>query len=110
MKVEMISSYLAQLNLSVFHAINGLAGRSLSLDRLMSQLESYNLKGLVIMAFFGMLWFRPGLDQSQRRKILLLQTFAIGLTVLAIRSISVFVPFSIRPMYAIDAGFRPLLV
>jgi membrane-associated phospholipid phosphatase len=106
----MINSYLAQLNLSVFHAINGLAGRSISLDRLMNQLESYSLKGLVMMAFFGMLWFLPGPDQSQRRKILLLQSFAIGLTVLAIRSISLFVPFMIRPMYASDSGFRPLLV
>jgi undecaprenyl-diphosphatase len=108
--IEMMNSYWAQLNLSVFHAINGLAGRSFSLDRLMSQLESYSLKGLVMMAFFGTLWFRPGPDQIQRRKILLLQIFAIGLTILTIRAISVLVPFVTRPIYATDVGFRPLLV
>jgi undecaprenyl-diphosphatase len=98
--------FWTELNLSVFHAINGLAARNLSLDRLIGHLEETGLKGIIIMGTFGVLWFGLGSDQARRREGLVAMILAMALSILLIRVIALVTPFQIRPMYATDIGFR----
>jgi len=99
-------NFWAGLNLTVFHSINGFAGRRGWLDRLMNQIANEGLGGLLIMAFFGALWFQPGVDQVRRREILVVQIFAIGVTIFVIRAIAMMLPFATRPMFQTEIGFR----
>jgi len=99
-------NFWADLNLTVFHSINGFAGRRGWFDRLMDQIANEDLGGLLIMAIFAALWFQPGVDQARRREILVVQIFAIGATIFVIRAIAIVLPFATRPMFQADIGFR----
>jgi undecaprenyl-diphosphatase len=98
--------FWTELNLSIFHAINDVCGRNLSLDLLMGHLEETGLKGMIIMGTFGILWFGLGNDQARRRENLVAMVFAMALSILIIRIIAFISPFQIRPMYAPNIGYR----
>src|ERR1700730_1519750 len=99
-------AFWTDLNLLIFHVINGFCGWSPLLDRLMSNLDNFGLKGIALMAMYGVLWFQPGKDQARRHEILVVTLVAMSLTILAIRAISFGTPFEVRPMFATDIGYR----
>jgi hypothetical protein len=99
-------NFWSNLNLSVFHIINGFTGRSAALDRFMSQLETPGLRGLAMVTVFGALWFRPGADQLRRREVLTVTLLSIAVTIFVIRGISFSLPFEARPMITPNIGFR----
>jgi membrane-associated phospholipid phosphatase len=99
-------AFWTELNLSIFHAINGFCGRSVSLDRLVSNLDAFGLKGIAISGVFGVLWFKPGEDQARRHEVLVATLVAMSLTILAIRGISLLAPYEVRPMFTPDIGYR----
>jgi membrane-associated phospholipid phosphatase len=99
-------NFWSDLNLTVFHLINGFAGRSVTLDRFMSQLETPDLRGLALVIGFGALWFGSETDQLRRRKILVVTLISIAVTIFVIRGISFSLPFEARPMITPNVGFR----
>lgn len=99
-------NFWSDLNLSVFHLVNGFTGRSATLDRFMSQLETPGLRGLAMVTAFGALWFGPGNDQIRRREILTVTLLAIAVTIFVIRGIAFSLPFEARPMITPNIGFR----
>jgi undecaprenyl-diphosphatase len=102
--------FWTELNLSIFKAVNGLCGRYLALDELIGQLEDTGLKGIVIMATFGMLWFARAEDQEKRREHLIVTILELTLTILVIRIVEFFSEFQIRPMYTTNIGYQAPLV
>jgi membrane-associated phospholipid phosphatase len=100
---------LADLDLSIFHIINGFCGRSVLLDLLVGQMDHFLIKGVALMGTFGVLWFQPATDQARRREILVMTLIAVVPSVLVNRLISILLPFRVRPMWASDIGYRPPL-
>jgi undecaprenyl-diphosphatase len=96
---------LADLDLSIFHIINGVCGGSFVLGRFAEQMDDYLFKGLVVMGTFGVLWFQPA-DQIRRREILTMTLIAVVPSLLVNRLISTLFPFRVRPMFAPDIGYR----
>jgi undecaprenyl-diphosphatase len=101
-----LMAYWQNLNLSIFHAINGFCGSSPFLDRLVAFLDFSGLKGLLFVGTFGVLWFQPGKDQGRRRSTLIVMLLAVAFSILAARLIASVTPFEVRPMHASDIGYR----
>jgi undecaprenyl-diphosphatase len=98
---------LDQLNVSIFHAINGVVGLNRWLDFIITNLEGYGVKGWLIIGTFGVLWNQAGENQLHRRKALLVTLFAVTLSILIARAIAYSLPFEVRPRYAEGIGYRP---
>jgi membrane-associated phospholipid phosphatase len=98
--------FWTDLNLTIFHAINGLCGWSPSLDQFVGNLDVFGLKGLALMGTFGALWFQTGADQARKREILIAMLVAMSLSIFVIRAISFLAPFEQRPMFTPDIGYR----
>ncbi len=96
---------LADLDLWAFHAINGIAGRSALLDRLVGGLDMTTLKSMAIVAIFGMLWHVPSQDMRRQREVLLVLFVALAVALLLNRTVSFMLPFRARPMYTSGIGY-----
>jgi len=94
-------------DLAIFHAINAYCGRSWALDHLLGAFEGNNLiRGGLYLATFWALWFDPAKDQVRRREILITLLFAVVLSLIANRLLSVLLPFRSRPMFNPGSGYR----
>lgn len=101
-----VISYLRELDISVFQAINSYCGQNATFDRLLIRLDFSALKGLAFMASFGALWFQRKNDQVWRRETLLIMIFTILLSIVAARAAAIMLPFRIRPMFVPDIGYH----
>jgi undecaprenyl-diphosphatase len=97
-------SYLRELDLSIFHAINGFCGQNLKLDQFVFHFNT--LRGSAFMGTFGVLWFQRADDQARRRETLVIMLFAILLSIVAARAMAILLPFRIRPMFISDIGYH----
>jgi undecaprenyl-diphosphatase len=104
--IHMFISLLRNIDLTLFHIINGFCGRSAVLDQLVSLLESLHLKGLAFMSTFGLFWFQRSKTLVRQRETLILLLLAVILAVVVARSFADLLPFRTRPMYASGIGFR----
>jgi undecaprenyl-diphosphatase len=102
--------HLTSIDLALFHGINGWNGHNATLDRAMSHLEEFRLKGVLFSATFGALWFQRTKFQSERRETLVLTLLAIVVSIVAARAFADLLPFRERPMFTTDVGYRPLLI
>jgi membrane-associated phospholipid phosphatase len=95
------------LDLAIFHAVNDFCG-NWTLDRLAMYEENNSLfKGGVFLALYWWFWFTPQPDRRQANR----RTIVIALvgTILALalnRALADFLPFRVRPMYALNIGYR----
>jgi undecaprenyl-diphosphatase len=101
-----VTAYLGDLDLSLFHYINGLCGQYLALDHIANRLESGQLKGLALSATFGALWFQRAEDQFRRRETLILTLVAVVLSLVVARICADLLPFRIRPMFVPHIGYQ----
>jgi undecaprenyl-diphosphatase len=99
-------AYLGDLDLTLFHYINGLCGQYLALDHIANRIESVQLKGLAFFATFGVLWFQRTKDQFRRRETLILMIVAIVLSLVIARICADLLPFRVRPMFVPDIGYQ----
>ena len=100
---------LANLDIALFHATNGLCGRSLAVDHLASRFDSAQLKSLAFVSTFGALWFKRAQPLPRQRETLVLTLFATLFSVVLARSLANLLPFRQRPMFMPDIGYRPPL-
>jgi undecaprenyl-diphosphatase len=99
-------NWLADIDLSLFHAINDYCGRSWALDHFLGSLQGNNLiSGGLYLASFWALWLQPT-DGQARREMLITLLFAVVLSLILNRLLSIIVPFRVRPMYELGIGFR----
>jgi membrane-associated phospholipid phosphatase len=99
-------SYLRDIDLVLFHTINGFCGQNLMVDRIASHLESIQLKGVAFMTTFGVLWFQRKKSQAWQRETLVLVLLAVVLSIVMARAIAELFPFRPRPMFTSDIGYR----
>ena len=99
-------SYLRDIDLALFHIINGFCGRNVVFDQLVSLLESPHLKGLAFISTFGMFWFQRPKTLARQRESLVLLLLAVVLSIVVSRSLADLLPFRTRPMYAPASDFR----
>ena len=97
---------LKSLDLMLFHAINGLCGRSPIFDRIVDHLDDDQLKGVLFAGTFGACWFQRAKSQTQRRETLILLLLAIVISVILARGFAHVLPFRQRPMFTADIGYR----
>ena len=90
------------LDVSIYRALNGLCGRSETLDRVVYHIAGPT--GVIFLGLFGLLWFRQDGDQIRRRQVLILIVPAVAIALLLNRTISTLLPFRVRPMYALGAN------
>jgi undecaprenyl-diphosphatase len=100
-------AYLREVDLALFHFINGFAGRSLTLDEIANLVDSLQLKSLALMGTFGALWFQRSKTPVQQRETLILTLLGVVLSIVLARSLADLLQIRPRPMY--EPGFRPLL-
>ena len=87
------------------HLINGLAGRSWTIDGLALALKTNDLfKGGVVTALLWWAWFQPGAEQPKRRRAVLVTTAAAFTALLAGRLLAWSLPFRLRPLQNPEAG------
>jgi undecaprenyl-diphosphatase len=99
-------SYLGDMDLTAFHAINSFCGQTFMVDRIVAGAENYQLKGLAFMGTFAALWFQRTKTQSRRRAILVLVLLAIVLSLVIDRTLADLLPFRQRPMFTTGIGYR----
>ena len=97
---------LSGLDLLLFHAINDLCGKSETFDLIVGSLDISALKSLAIVTTFGALWHLPSKDQYRQREILLMLFVTVAASLVLNRTISLIVPFRLRPMSAMDVGYN----
>jgi undecaprenyl-diphosphatase len=100
-------SVLRNIDLTLFHIINGFCGRNAALDQLVYLLESVHLKGLAFMSTFGLFWFQRSKTLVRQRETLILLLVAVILSVVVARSLADLLPFRTRPLHTSGIGFRP---
>lgn len=93
--------FLAELDASLYRALNNFCGTSETLDRVVYHLAG--LTGVLFLGLFGLLWFRQDGDQARRREALVLCVPAVAIALVLNRTISTLLPFRVRPMYALGA-------
>jgi undecaprenyl-diphosphatase len=107
--VSWFVAHLRNIDLSLFHFINGFCGQSLTLDRIARRLDSVSLKGLAFSGTFGVLWFQSAKVRYQRWRTLILALIGIVLAIVVARLFANLLPFRVRPMFTSDIGYRPPL-
>ena len=105
---QMYGYLLHYFDLPILHAVNGICGHNAWLDRLVSHL-ALDFKWAVPLCAFWVLWFQPHPDQFHRRKVLIVMVTAVLLALVVNRTISVMVPYRVRPMETAGIGYRPPL-
>ena len=104
------TTFLTNLDQTLFHYINSFCGQSLALDHIANRLESSQLKCLTFCATFGALWFQRAKNQVHQRQTLVLLFVAIVVSLLVGRICADLLPFRERPMFRPDIGYQaPLL-
>ena len=106
MGIFAIISYLRDIDLALFHFINGVCGRIVVFDQLVGLIESPHLKGLAFISTFGMFWFQRSKTLVRQRETLVLLLLAVVLSIVVARALADLLPFRTRPMYATGIGFR----
>lgn len=87
------------LDLQLFHLANNLAGHWW-LDRIVNYEEGLNLmKGGLLLGLYWIFWFRPGVDQQDRKATIIAALAGTITALVANRTIALALPFSQRPMY-----------
>jgi membrane-associated phospholipid phosphatase len=95
------------LDLAVLHAVNGFCG-NWTLDRL-AMYEENNLlfKGGLFLALYWWFWFTPEPDRRQgNRRIIVIALIGTVLALALNRALADMLPFRVRPMYALNVGYR----
>jgi|SRR5579863_4808598 len=108
--IDAFVSYLKDLDLELFQAINAFCGQNLWLDHIANRLDSLQLKGLAFMGTFGALWFQPVEAQGRRRETLVLALLAVVLSLVVARALADLLPFRPRPMFTSGIGYRAPLI
>jgi undecaprenyl-diphosphatase len=101
----MYSVLLNYFDLPILHVINGLCGNNSVVDRLVSHV-ALDFKWAVPLCAFWVLWFQPSPDQVERRKVLLVMITAVLLSLVINRTISVALPYRVRPMETSGIGYH----
>ena len=101
----MYAFLLDHFDLPILHAINGLCGNNALLDRLVSHF-ALDFKWAVPLCVFWVLWFQKVEDEDRRHKMLLVLIAAVLLSLVINRSISVLMPYRVRPMETDGIGYR----
>jgi undecaprenyl-diphosphatase len=95
------------MDLALLHAVNGLAGWPV-LDWLAVSADRFNLgKGGITIATFWWSWFFG--DEKQRvynRRVIIATFIASFAAIILARAMTVFLPFRVRPLHALDSGYR----
>jgi undecaprenyl-diphosphatase len=100
------TTFLTDLDQTLFHYINSFCGQSLALDHIANRLESSQLKGLAFCATFGALWFQWAKNQVRQRQTLVLLLVAIVVSLVVARICADLLPFRERPMFRPDIGYQ----
>jgi hypothetical protein len=103
------TTFLTNLDQTLFHYINGFCGQSLALDHIANRLESGQLKGLAFCATFGALWFQRVKNQVRQRQTLILLLVAIVVSLVVACICADLLPFRERPMFRPDIGYQTSL-
>jgi undecaprenyl-diphosphatase len=101
----MYSYFLNYFDLPILHVINGYCGNSWLLDRLISHL-ALDFKWAIPLCVFWVLWFQNVEDQDARRKVLIRIILAVLLSLVINRTLSVLMPYRVRPMETPGIGYR----
>ncbi len=101
----MYAYLLTYFDLPILHAINGLCGNNALLDRFVSHF-ALDFKWAISLCVFWVLWFQRAEDQEQRHKVLILIVVAVLLSLVVNRTISVLMPYRVRPMETAGIGYR----
>ena len=101
----MYSHLLNYFDLPILHAINGYCGNNWVLDRVISHL-ALDFKWTVPLCIFWVLWFQKAKDQIERRKVLLVILLAVLLSLVVNRTVSVMMPYRVRPMETAGIGYH----
>ena len=92
---------------AILRYINGLAGRSWTMDYLIVWLNGDGFqKGGIIMMLFWYAWFMRGNNSNTRRETLICTLAAAPLALVLSRFISFLAPFRIRPLHVPDLHIR----
>ena len=100
------TTFLTNLDQTLFHYINSFCGQSLAFDHIANRLESSQLKGLAFCATFGALWFQRAKNQVRQRQTLVLLLVAIVVSLVVARICADLLPFRERPMFRPDIGYQ----
>lgn len=90
------------LDLAIYRAVNAYAGSSPVLDRVVQNIELFTT--LLFVGIYGLLWHTPGKIQRHHRATLVLGLVALVAALVLNRTISILLPFRVRPSYAIGAN------
>jgi undecaprenyl-diphosphatase len=101
----MYAYLMAYFDVPILHAINGFCGNSWVMDRLISHL-ALNFKWAIPLCVWWVLWFQPAENQLLRRKVLLVIIVTVMLSLVVNRTISVLMPYRVRPMETPGIGYR----
>jgi membrane-associated phospholipid phosphatase len=95
------------LDLAIFHAVNDFCG-NWTLDRIAMYEENNSLfKGGLFLALYWGFWFAPQPDRRQaNRRIIVIALLGTALALALNRALADAMPFRVRPMYALDIGYR----
>jgi undecaprenyl-diphosphatase len=78
-----------------------------SVDLLIAGINANSLlRALILAGPYVYLWHRE--PKAQTRAQLVMAIFAAGVSVLVARALAHMLPFSVRPLYNLSAGFKPL--
>lgn len=97
-----MTDFLVELDVSIFRALNDFVGWNPTFDRILANHEM--LKGPLFAVIVGVLWYWPDKEMSRRREVLLMMMVVVGLSIVVNRTLSMLVPFRVRPMYSIGAN------
>jgi undecaprenyl-diphosphatase len=96
---------LNHFDVAILNAINGFCGKSWLLDRLISHL-ALDFKWAIPLCVFWVLWFQHPEDALRRRKVLTVLILAVLASLVINRTISVLMPYRIRPMETPGIGYH----
>jgi undecaprenyl-diphosphatase len=98
---------LYSFDLTVYHSLNGLAGKQF-IDYLVNFEENTNvLKGALFFAIYWYFWISPGVGQYKRRRAILAILTGTLIALVVSRGIANWVSFRVRPMYDLHFPHRP---
>jgi undecaprenyl-diphosphatase len=98
--------HLRELDVALFQYINWYCGRHLLMDHFANRLDTVQLKGLVLMSTFGVLWFRRTTTQAWQRETLVLVLLSVVLSLVVARVLADLLPFRVRPMFTAGIDYR----
>lgn len=94
-------AFLTDLDLSIFHAVNGWAGHNLVFDKLVAGLTGSDIaKGMIPVSFLWYLWFNR---RYEKDRAMLLSTVLVSfVAIITGRLSALLLPFRLRPLH--DGG------